>query len=120
MPLQTGFTARLPDFRNLGVCLRILLIVNLMALIAAVLQTNSLTDTAAQLTEWSAFLQPVLMLSLLLLYAASTVIGRFPYWAGVATVFFVELALTTIVHLVASDLFASDFVFPLTRALLIT
>jgi len=119
-PLQTGFIARVPDFRNLGVCLRILLLVNLMALLATALQSNSLTEVASSLAELSAFLQPVLLLSLLLLYAVNPVFSRMPYWLGVASIFVVELVLTNAAHVAVNTLFASYYIFPLVRALLIT
>jgi len=119
MPLQNRFVARLPDFRNLGVCLRILLIVNLMAVIAAMLQSSSLLDISSRLAELSAFLQPVLLLSLILLYPASRVLSRMPYWLGIVIVVLMVLALTWMVHVAAAHLFAPEYAFSLTRALLI-
>lgn len=120
MPLQTRPSAGLPDFRNLGVCLRILLLVNLMAAIAAALQSNSLTEAINRLTELSAFLQPVLLMSLLLLYGSNPVLARLPYRAGIVATVLLELALTNGVHMIASYLFAPDFSLSLGRALLIT
>jgi two-component system, LytTR family, sensor histidine kinase AlgZ len=119
MPLQTPFAARLPDFRNLGVCLRILLLVNLMALVAAVLQSDSLDQVMERLAEVSAFLQPALLLSLLLLYIANPLLTRLPYWAGTATVFLITLAISALVHAAAMNLYAFEYAFPRTRALLI-
>lgn len=119
MPFQTPFAARLPDFRNLGVCLRILLLVNLMAVIAAILQADSLTDAVARLAELSAFLQPVLLLSLLLLYAANPLLTRLSYWKGVAAIFVITLAITGIVHIALINLFAFEYAFPRMRAMLI-
>jgi two-component system sensor histidine kinase AlgZ len=119
MPLQTPFSARLPDFRNLGVCLRTLLLVNLMAVVAAVLQSDSPDQIMARLAEMSAFLQPVLLLGLLLLYAASPLLNRLPYWSGVGMVFLVAVVITAMVHAAASSLFVFEYAFPRMRALLI-
>lgn len=119
MPLQTLFATRLPDFRNLGVCLRILLLVNLMAVIAAVLQSDSLDQVMGRLAEVSAFLQPALLLSLLLLYIANPLLARLPYWTGTAVVFLMTLTITALVHAAAMNLFAFEYAFPRTRALLI-
>lgn len=119
MPLQTPFTARLPDFRNLGICLRALLLVNLMGVVAAVLQSDGVDQIMSRLAELSAFLQPALLLSLLLLYSANPLLGRLPYWGGVTLVLVVTLAATALVHLAATHLFAFDYAFPRLRALLI-
>src|ERR1051325_9172689 len=72
----------LPDLRNLGVCLRILVLVNVMALLAAILQSADFTDTLGRLAELSAAVQPLLLTSLLLLYGLSPLLRRLPYvWA---------------------------------------
>lgn len=120
MPMPNRPSARLPDFRNLGVCLRILVLVNVMAFIAAVLQSNSLAETLDRLTELSAFLQPVLLLSLLLLYGGNRALASMPYWTGVVTIILVELALTNAAHMVAISLFEPALDVPLIRTLFIT
>lgn len=120
MPAPNRLSARLPDFRNLGVCLRILVLVNLMAFIAAMLQSNSLTEVLDRLTEVSAFLQPVLLLSLLLLYGGNHVLSRMPYWAGIISVILIELALANAAYMVAVNLFEPVSAVPLMRILFIT
>jgi two-component system sensor histidine kinase AlgZ len=60
---------RLPDFRNLGVMLRILLLVNGMVALASIVRVNDWVSTWQQLVEMSAIVQPLLLLSLLALYA---------------------------------------------------
>ncbi len=57
----------LPDFRNLGVMLRILLGVNLLALAAALLQSRSPGDWVQRYVDMAAFVQPLLLLNLSLL-----------------------------------------------------
>lgn len=112
--------ARLPDFRNLGVCLRILVLVNLMAFIAAILQSNSLGEGVARLAELSAFVQPVLLLSLLLLYSGNRVLAGMPYWAGVATIILAELSLANAARMLAARFFEPASDVPLMRTLFIT
>ncbi|HYG32422.1 MAG TPA: sensor histidine kinase, partial [Methylophilaceae bacterium] len=119
MPLQNRFIDRLPDFRNLGVCLRILLLVNLMGLTAAVIQASNLQEVGSRLAELSAFLQPVLLLSLIVLYPAGRVLSRTPYQLGIVIVLLIVLALAWVVHMAAAHLFAPDYAFSLPRALLI-
>src|SRR3970040_3001713 len=72
----------LPDFRNLGTVLRIVLLANGIALLGAVSQAVSLMDLQSSLLHGSALLQPVLLTSLLLLYMLNPVLGRVPYWQG--------------------------------------
>lgn len=61
---------RLPNLRNLGVALRILVITNaLLALTAMILSSNA-AEFVTLVTNISAIAQPMLLLSLLLLYAS--------------------------------------------------
>lgn len=62
---QTG--QQLPDFRNLGVMLRILLGVNLMAASVALVLSAEVTDWPRQYVVQAAWVQPVLLLDLCLL-----------------------------------------------------
>ncbi len=57
----------LPDFRNFGVMLRILLGVNLCALTAALVQSHSVADWPQQYVEMAAWVQPLLLANLALL-----------------------------------------------------
>jgi len=86
--------ARLPDFRNLGVLLRILLGVNAASLVAAVLKTQSLRAIGEALIEISALVQPVMFLTLLILAAARPLLDRVRYEAGVAAVMLTAMAVT--------------------------
>jgi two-component system sensor histidine kinase AlgZ len=95
---QNAYTSALPNFRNLGVLLRILLIVNIVAFAAAVLKTNELYSTWSELLEISALVQPLLILSLLTLVAANDWLGRFPGQLGVFAVVLIELVLTALVY----------------------
>ncbi len=106
---------RLPDLRNLGVCLRILVLVNLMALIAAILHASSLSGAAQAMAEISIILQPTLLMSLLLLYAMYPVLQKLSYKWGVAIVITFELLLTAITHYLGLSLFGQESMPPLTR-----
>jgi two-component system sensor histidine kinase AlgZ len=76
-----GFYA-LPNFRSLGVVLRIVVVVNGMALIVALAETSSWQDLLLRILDISTLLQPALLMSLLLLFSFSTVLSRLPYWYG--------------------------------------
>ena len=85
----------LPDFRNLGVILRILVGVSAMALAAAAIGTHSLR---AWLQTWItiiAFVAPVTIVSLVVLGAAGPWLRRLDYRAAVAAVVVIELGITT-------------------------
>jgi two-component system sensor histidine kinase AlgZ len=77
----------LPNFANLGIILRTLVLVSLMGLAAAVVGTPTWADTWRELQEISLFLQPVLLGTLGLLFLANRYLARLPYWWGVGAVF---------------------------------
>ncbi len=58
----------LPDFRNLGVMLRVLVVVNLGAALAALLRNGDFSRLPVELIEMAAFVEPPLMSTLVLLY----------------------------------------------------
>jgi len=88
----------LPDFRNLGVTLRILLAVNVVMVAAATVQTQSLTDIPPRVVEMAAFLEPVLLLSIVALYALARPLLALPYAAGFACVLATSLLVTAACH----------------------
>ncbi|MFH1602821.1 MAG: histidine kinase [Pseudomonadota bacterium] len=87
----------LPDFRNLGVTVRILLLGNGAGFAAALLQSRGLVEFAQQFSELAAVLEPVLLLSLVSLYALSKWLSRLPYAGGIAMVLLLEIICTTLV-----------------------
>ena len=91
-------TGALPDFRNSGILLRVLVIVNGVAALAALLQVSRLQDWPAQFTDVAALVEPLLLLSMLVLAACGTFLRRLPYVPAIGVVFAIELALTTVLH----------------------
>src|SRR5260221_13629035 len=67
---QTGAGSRVPNFCNLGVMLRSLLIVNLLLVAAAAIRSPSVGGIWLEFLVFAAFGEPVLMLSLVALCAA--------------------------------------------------
>jgi len=76
----------LPDFRNLGVVARILVIVNLAALLAAAVKAPGLGQLADAFVDIALVVEPVLIASLCLLWAANRWLAGRPYWVGVAVI----------------------------------
>jgi len=87
----------LPDFRNLGVISRILLWVNALALLFALARSREIGEFVAKVTGIAGSLEPVLLLTLVALYAASSILERLAYPQGLAAVFAIVLAATAVV-----------------------
>ena len=95
---QNAYSSALPNFRNLGILLRILLIVNLAAIAAAMMQSKGPQDFWARLLDVSMVVQPLLMVSLLALVALNDVLKHLPYYLGAAAVLALELVLATLLY----------------------
>ena len=89
-----------PDFRNFGVMLRVLLGVNLMAFAVALGQGGGLSDAVQRFAEQAAWVQPVLLFDLCLLALCHAPLQRLPVrlaqaailaLAGVSTGLYAEL-----------------------------
>jgi len=119
---QIGFRAhnRLPDFRNMGVCLRIIVIANMIAIFAAILQTSDFVTGIAKLTEISVYTQPALLMSLLLLYAAAPGLLRVRYTWGVAGILLMELLLATLLIRTGNTVLGPEAMPSLPRAMVLT
>ena len=96
---QNAYAGALPNFRNLGIMLRVLVIVNVAAAAAAIVKSPDLLAAWWQFIESSALVEPLLILSLLVLAALSNVLRRIPYWAAAMVVLAVELVLATALYL---------------------
>jgi len=102
---QNANAGALPSFRNLGILLRILLIVDGMSLVAAMLATNDPRALMEALIDLSAVVQPILILSLLVLAAADGWLHRLRYWHAIAALIALEIAVATAVYFVGSAMF---------------
>src|SRR6187401_2477014 len=90
---QTGTGIRLPNFCNLGVMLRAVVVVNLFLLAAAVLRAGSPDAFASEFLSLAGFAEPALILSLLALCAARRVLHAVGYAASWIAVLAFELVL---------------------------
>jgi two-component system sensor histidine kinase AlgZ len=96
----------LPDFRNLGVTARVLIVVNLLAAAAALLTERDWTKTLNVFVGNAALLEPPLVASLVVLYAAAPRLVRMPYWLGSAVVIALVLALAAGTHAILGEFVA--------------
>ena len=94
-----GNGGTLPNFRNLGILLRILLSVNIVALVAVLVKSPTLGVMGEQLMETAALVEPLLILTLVVLYVLNGLLARLPYWGGAVAVIALTLALTTVLYL---------------------
>jgi len=90
---QTGAGIRLPNFCNFGVMLRTLVLVNGLALGAAVLRARTLEDVETQFFLAAVYTEPVLVVSLLIACAARRPLYALGYYPALAAIALLELAL---------------------------
>src|SRR5438128_2580665 len=84
----------LPDLRNLGTILRILLAVNAFVLIAASVREPRWETLSATWVEMVALVEPPLLLELLILYILAPWFGRLAYESGAVMVIALTLAVS--------------------------
>ena len=105
---QNAYTGGLPNFRNLGILLRIGVLVNVFAFAVAVVKSHDMGVLWQQIIQVSALVEPLLILSLLALATLNDVLRRAPYWLGAAAVLLLELALTTGLYMASQTLLGPD------------
>jgi len=76
---QNAYSDGLPDFRNLGVTARILVAVNLAALVAACYAENSWVKGIGRFSQDAAFIEPALLASIVTLYILSPALAAMRY-----------------------------------------
>jgi two-component system sensor histidine kinase AlgZ len=110
----------LPDFRNLGVILRVVLIVLLLAGLAALCQASAWGLLFERFLQIVAPVQPALVLSLVVLWALGPWLRRLDYAAGIAMVLLVELLVVSVVFRIGEEVFRGDLYGTLERYWLFT
>ncbi len=96
---------RLPNLRNLGVNLRILLIVNTLLALAAIVLSKNISEFFTLITSISAVAQPMLLLSLLALYISYPLLTKLGYRSGIFAMLLIILFVCSSVHGLISQLF---------------
>ena len=95
----------LPNFRNLGILLRILLISNGLAILQAILQAKQWEEVAQRMMQIATLLTPVLFSSLLLLWIAQPWLNRMPYKQGAIATMAIAVMLTLSIYEYGGDLY---------------
>jgi two-component system, LytTR family, sensor histidine kinase AlgZ len=102
---QNEISSSLPNFRNLGVMLRILVITNVAGLIAALIYKTTAGDVLEEFIDLSTKLQPILILSLLVLSAVNNWLQRLSYQVGIVFVIGLITGITILIYNLAHALF---------------
>ena len=110
---QVGYKPRLPDFCNLGIMLRMLLLVNLMVLGAALVRADpradSFGDTSGFLSQFlllSIVAQPAIIFSLVASCGLKPLLTKLPYWWGVSAIVALEAAIGAVFWFAHTELVA--------------
>src|SRR5450830_1332505 len=109
-------SVKLPDFRNLGICLRIIVIMNLLALFGAIFEADHLSDVLTKFTQVLALLQPIVLLTILLLYVIYPYLLKLSYRWSTAFVLLLSIMATSGVHFIGSLILGVDAMPSLVRA----
>jgi two-component system sensor histidine kinase AlgZ len=96
---QNSVRPRLPDLRNLGTILRVLVAVNGAALLVAFAREPRIAHVLDEWVAVTAFVEPHLLLELALLWALAPVLARLAWHRAVATVLFLTVAVAVAVHI---------------------
>jgi two-component system sensor histidine kinase AlgZ len=79
---QNAYPDSLPDFRNLGVIARILLAANAAVMAGVVLLAADLVQALERFVAAAAYLEPLLLGIIVVLFVLAGALRRLPYWAG--------------------------------------
>jgi len=90
---QSAYPDLLPDFRNLGVMARVLVAVNALAAAGVLFATPHPSGALDHFMSTAAYLEPLLLIQLVVLAALSPLLARLPYWSGCGTVVGIVLVL---------------------------
>lgn len=121
---QNSMADALPNFRNLGVILRILLFSNVLALMSAVMQATGWQDVSMQMMRIAALSTPVLLSSLLLFWLGQPRLYAMTYWRGVLAVNVMVGMITLLAYYFGGDFYrlaaADDRFFGVLRGVLLS
>jgi two-component system sensor histidine kinase AlgZ len=117
---QTGAGIRLPNFCNLGVMLRSLLIANVFVLAAALVRSASLESALSEFAIMGAFCEPLLIVSLVVLCAARRLLHSMGYAAALASIMAFELLAAWLISVAGTQVVSGDRPMPFTQVALLT
>ncbi|MDD2720763.1 MAG: histidine kinase [Gallionella sp.] len=121
---QNSLPDALPNFRNLGVTLRILLLTNGMGFLASVMQARSWPNVLVQMLQISTLMTPIVLGILLVLWLVQASLFRIAYWRGVAAVNAIAGAVALLTYYLGGEFYQpvieSDYYFDVLRCVLLS
>jgi len=116
---QNTYPDLMPDFRNLAVMARVLVGVNALALAGTFYAAPAVAPALDRFVHVAAFLEPLLLIELMVLFAVSGLIARLPYWIGCTVVIVIAGVLAGAYHALVRAV-AAEAVPSLSRTLVTT
>ena len=110
----------LPDFRNLAVMARVLVAVNALAVAGSLYASPNVMAALERFVHVAAFLEPLLLIELLVLFALAGTLARLPYWAGCAALIGLVVLLAGGYHGVVRTIAAAPELLSLPRTLILS
>src|SRR5258708_28868847 len=95
---QNAYPDLLPDFRNLAVMARVLVAVNALALAGTLYAMPTLGAALDRFVYVAAFLEPLLLIELMALFAVSPWLARLPYALGCGAIVGLACVLAPLYH----------------------
>ncbi len=95
---QNPVSLALPDFRNLGTILRVVVAANGAAAVAAIVQQPQPEQWSGEFIANAGTLEPGLLLVLVVLYTVSPWLSRQPYGTGASVVAGITVVTTIVIH----------------------
>jgi two-component system sensor histidine kinase AlgZ len=95
---QSPYPDLLPDFRNLGVIARVLVAVNLLAVLGVLFAAPRPAAAFEHFVQTAAYLEPLLLLQLVALAGLAPLLSKLDYWSGCAAVVALAVTLTAGYH----------------------
>jgi len=117
---QTGAGIRLPNFCNLGVMSRSLLVTNLFVIAAAFVRAASPEAVLREFLMMAAFCEPILIVSLVALCASRRILHSIGYAASLAVIAGFEILVAWLVSLAGAELLPDQRVMPLAQIVVLT
>lgn len=89
---------RLPNIRNLGTTLRVLIIVNLILILAAFILASDWVGFISQLLDLSMLAQPILLGSIILMYCLTPPLEKLSYRQGIIAILGLVFMVSVVMH----------------------
>ena len=116
---QNAYSDLLPDFRNMAVMARVLVAVNGAALAGTLYAMPALGPALERFVYAAAFLEPLLLIELMVLFAVSPWLARLTYWYGSATIVGLTCVLAGLYHVAVRSVASVDTTPSVVRTLLL-